>query len=170
MSPLLEEPLKSCVIYPLQHFVCRSQVSTHQLLTVLSMMCTGMTRRYITPGVESSWRYVLKYTYVIDGRPLVKKFRESCQRCRYLIKKALNVSMGPISKDNLVIAPAYYVCEANLVGTFTAYSYHNKRTKIKIWMVVFCCNTTKATNIKVMERYDTSSFLQAFMRFCCDVG
>ena len=121
-------------------------------------------------GVESTWRYVLKCMYIIDGRPLVKKFRESCQRCRYLMKKALNVSMGPISNDNIMIAPAYYVCQGDLVGPFTAYSYHNKRTTIKIWMVVFCCSTTTATNIKVMERYDTSSFLQAFMRFSCEVG
>ena len=121
-------------------------------------------------GVESTWRYVLKCMYIIDGRALVKKFRESCQRCRYLMKKALNVSMGPISNDNIMIAPAYYVCQGDLVGPFTAYSYHNKRTTIKIWMVVFCCSTTTATNIKVMERYDTSSFLQAFMRFSCEVG
>ena len=121
-------------------------------------------------GVESVWRYVLKLMYVIDGRSLVRKFRESCQRCRYVMKKALNVSMGPVSNDNLMIAPAYYVCQADLAGPFTAYSYHNRRTTIKVWMVVFCCSTTTATNIKVMERYDTSSFLQAFMRFCCEVG
>ena len=121
-------------------------------------------------GVETTWRYVVKYMYVIDGRPLVKKFRETCQRCRFLMKKALNVAMGPVSPDNLMIAPAYYVCQADLAGPFTAYSYHNKRTTIKVWFVVFCCSTTSATNIKVMETYATGSFLQAFMRFCCEVG
>ena len=121
-------------------------------------------------GVETTWRYVLKHVYVIEGRPLVRKFRESCQRCRFLAKKALAVSMGPISNDNIRVAPAYYVCQADLVGSFSAYSYHNKRTTIKIWLIVFCCSTTSATNIKVMESYNTSSFLQAFMRFCCEVG
>ena len=86
------------------------------------------------------------------------------------MKKTLNVSMGPISNDNIMIAPAYYVCQGDLVGPFTAFSYHNRRTTIKVWMVVFCCSTTTATNIKVMERYDTSAFLQAFTRFCCEVG
>ena len=121
-------------------------------------------------GVESTWRFVLKWVYVIEGRNIVKEIRNTCQRCRYLAKKALEMSMGPISKHNITIAPAFYVCQVDLAGPFTAYSNHHKRTEVKIWWVVFCCTTTSATKIKTMDSYDTTSFIYAFTRFSCDVG
>ena len=121
-------------------------------------------------GVETTLRYVLKKMYIIDGRSLVKMIKNSCQRCRYLNKKALAVLMGPISKYMLVIAPAYYVCQLDLAGPFLAYSSHNKRTTIKVWLLVICCTTTSATNIKTMESSTTGAFLQAFTRFACEVG
>ena len=51
-----------------------------------------------------------------------------------------------------------------------AYSPHQKRTTIKIWLSVFCCSTTSATSIKVMDDYSSTSFIQAFTRFSCGVG
>ena len=121
-------------------------------------------------GVETTWRYVLKHMFILEGRSLVKSIGNDCQRCRYLLKKALAVPMGPISEHNVTIAPAFYVCQLDLVGPFLAYSYHHKRTTIKIWLIVFCCATTSATKIKVMEDYSTTAFIQAFTRFACDVG
>ena len=37
-------------------------------------------------------------------------------------------------------------------------------------MAVFCCATTSATSIKVMEDYSTTAFLHSFTRFACDAG
>ncbi len=121
-------------------------------------------------GIETTLRYVLKKMHIIDGRSLVQMIKNSCQRCRYLKKKALAVLMGPISKHMLVIAPAYYVSQLDLAGPFLAYSSHNKRTTIKVWLLVICCITTSATNIKTMEASTTGAFLQAFTRFACEVG
>ena len=46
----------------------------------------------------------------------------------------------------------------------------NKRATIKIWFVIFCCCTTGAVDMKIMEDYSTSSFILAFVRFSCKVG
>ena len=73
--------------------------------------------------------------------------------------------MGPVSEYNLKIAPASYITQVHLTGPFKAYSKHNK-----IWLVVFCCATTTTINIKVMEDYNTTAFIQAFTRFSCKVG
>ena len=121
-------------------------------------------------GVETTWRYVLKCVYVIEGRSIVKKIRNSCQRCRYLARRALEVAMGPISQHNITIAPPFYICLVDLTGPFLAFSNHNKRATIKIWLTVFCCTTTSATKIKLMDDYSTTSFIHAFTRFSCDVG
>ena len=121
-------------------------------------------------GIETTYRYVLKHMFVIEGRALVRRVKDSCNLCRYLEKKALCVPMGPISKFCMMIAPAFYVSQVDIAGPFKAFSYHHKRTTIKIWLLVFCCCTTSATNIKTMEDYSATAFIQSFTRFSCDMG
>ena len=86
-------------------------------------------------GVETVYRYVLKVCFIINGRNLVKLFRKNCERCRYLAKRTIDVAMGPISSQNLTIAPAFYITQLDITGPFISYSPHNKRTKVKIWFV-----------------------------------
>ena len=121
-------------------------------------------------GPDTVWRYVLKTIFIIEGRPLVEKIGKLCERCKYLNKKLLAVAMGAVSGYNLMIAPAFYVSQVDLAGPFNAYSAHNKRSTIKIWLSVWCCATTSTTIIKVLENYSTSAFLNAFIRFACDSG
>ena len=78
--------------------------------------------------------------------------------------------MGPISSNNLAIAPPFYICQIDLTGPYKAYSAHNKRATIKIYFAVFCCTTTTSVNIKLLEDYTTSGFLLSFTRFACEVG
>ena len=120
--------------------------------------------------VETVWRYVLKKAYIIEGCSIAKKIKRLCQRCRYLKKKTIDIIMGPVSEYNLKIAPAFYIIQVDLIGPFKAFSKHNKRTTLKIWLEIFCCVTTTTINIKVMEDYSTTTFIQAFTRFSCEVG
>ncbi|XP_066926258.1 uncharacterized protein [Clytia hemisphaerica] len=121
-------------------------------------------------GVETVYRYVLQIAYIIDGRDLIRTIRRNCQRCRYLAKKAINVEMGPVSQHSLNIAPPFYSTQVDLCGPFSAYSSFNKRKSIKIWLVVFCCTTTSATKIHVMDDYSTPSFILSVIRFSSNVG
>ena len=121
-------------------------------------------------GIETVLRYTLQKAYIIEGRDLVKRFRKSCERCRYLAKKCIDVAMGPVSKHNLTIAPPFFITQVDLAGPFKSYSPQHKRTTVKIWIVVFCCATTSTTIIKVMDDYSSSSFIQSFIRFSCEVG
>ena len=121
-------------------------------------------------GVETMWRYILKIAFIVDGKDLVQKIKDCCERCRYLYKKTIEVSMGPVSNYNLTVAPAFYVTQMDIAGPFKAYSLANKRAVLKIWMVVFVCATTSTTSIKVMEDDSTPSFLGAFIRLACEVG
>ena len=121
-------------------------------------------------GNESVWRYVQHVAYILEGKPLVKQFREECPRCRYLRKKAIEVAMGPVSDDQLKIASPFYVSQVDLFGPFNSYSNVHQRAKTKIWFVIFCCCATGAVSIKVMWNYSTASFIFAFIRFSCAYG
>ena len=78
--------------------------------------------------------------------------------------------MGPVSECNLKITSVFCNTQVDLAGHFKAYSRHNKRTTLKIRLVVFCFGTTSTINMKVMEDYTPTSFFQAFTRFACEVG
>ena len=121
-------------------------------------------------GIDTTWRYVLKEIYIIDGHSLVSKIKDSCERCRYLLKKSIEVSMGPVSPHTLTIAPAFYATQLDIVGPFTAHCHLHKRNTIKIWFVVYVCSTTSTTSIKVMDNYSATAFLQSFVRFSSEVG
>ena len=100
----------------------------------------------------------------------MKQIKKWCERCRYLLKRCINVAMGSVLKYNSKIAPPFYISQDDLEGPFKAHSPHNKRATIKIWLAVFCCSTTSTTNIKLMDNYDSNSFILAFTRFSCEVG
>ena len=121
-------------------------------------------------GVETTLRYTMKYAFIMEGRDLVKQINKSCIRCKILLKRTLDVSMGPISTHSLTIAPAFYVTQTDIAGPFKAFTPHNKRATVKIWLVIFCCITTSTVSMKVMENYCAASFIQAFIRFSCEVG
>ena len=117
-------------------------------------------------GVES----VLRHTYIIGGRALVKGIQKECNKCRILNKKAVRIAMGPVGDSNLRIAPPFYLCQVDLCGPFSADSPVNKRATLKVWYVVFCCTVTGATDCRIMENYISDAFLLAFARFACRFG
>ena len=121
-------------------------------------------------GVESTIREVMTVAHIFGVRDLAKLFRKHCARCRYLLKITVDVQMSPASEHQVCIAPPYYVTQADMYGPFEAYSKHNKRTTVKVWMLTFVCTTTSMTNLKVMDSYDVTQFLQAFSRFACEAG
>jgi hypothetical protein len=121
-------------------------------------------------GVETTLRYTLLHCHIIEGRELVRKFIKSCERCKFLKKKTIEVIMGPVSDHQLRIAPSFYVSQVDIAGPLKAYSSHNKRTTIKIYLSVFCCAATGTVSIKVMEDYSTEAFVQSFVRLSCEVG
>ena len=121
-------------------------------------------------GVETVWRYVLQHDFIVEGKSDVVKIGKSCERCRYLNKKMFEISMGSVSSHNLNIASAFYITQTDLAGQFSAHCHHHKRNTIKMWFVVFCYATKSMMNIKVMEDYSTTAFLQASARFSSEVG
>ena len=121
-------------------------------------------------GVEKTLRYTSQFAHIVEGRELVKGVRKACAKCRVLMKEQLKVVMGPVSEHNLNIAPAFYFTQVDLVGSFESYYGANKRTKMKLWIIVFCCCTTGAVDLKIMESYSSSAFNLGFKRFSSRAG
>ena len=121
-------------------------------------------------GVESTIRALMTIVHIINVRQLVKMFKKNCKRCRYILKRTLDIMMAQGSKDQLHVAPPFYVTQVDLCGSFSSYSTHHKRTTVKVWIVAFVCSTTGMTSLKIMQGYDTAQFILAFTRFACELG
>ena len=121
-------------------------------------------------GIEATLRYAMKKAYIIEGRDVAKQVKKACNFCRYMNKNKVQVVMGKIPSCCTTIAPAFFNTQTDLAGPFTAYSPHNKRKTMKIWLTIFCCTTTSTVSIKVMDDYSSTAFLMSFSRFACDNG
>ena len=121
-------------------------------------------------GVETVLRYSQTVAHILNGRFLAKDIGKFCIRCRIRNKARMSVLMGPLGDENLKIAPAFYTSQVDIFGPYLAYSIVNKRATVKVWFVLYCCCTTGAVDVKIMEDYSTESFLLAFVRFSCRYG
>ena len=121
-------------------------------------------------GIESLCRQVERVAHIIGGQNLMIFLKNGCKKCRILNKELMEVVMGPIQDVNFCIAPAFYASQIDIFGPFKCYSPANKRAVLKCWFLIFCCCTTSATSIHVMEDYSTDAFLMGFIRFSCRVG
>ena len=111
-----------------------------------------------------------EYAYVVGIQEIAELFRKSCEKCRAIAKRTVEVAFGPLSEYQLtIIAPAFYVTQADIMGPFKAYQI-NVRATMKIWFAVFVCVATSTVDIQVMEFYSSGSFVAALIRFASRNG
>ena len=120
-------------------------------------------------GVATTARTAKEYAFIIGVKEIAELFRKTCGKCRWIAKQTINVEFGPLSNNQLKLAPAFYVSQVDLCGPFKAYQI-NVRATLKIWLAVFVCVVTSTVNIQVMENYSAGSFVAAFIRFVSNNG
>ena len=121
-------------------------------------------------GVATTARRVKEFAYVVGVKGIAEVFRKSCGKCRAIAKRTVEVAFGPLSEYQLtIIAPAFYVTQADIMGPFKAYQI-NVRATMKIWFAVFVCVATSTVDIQVMEFYSSGSFVAALIRFASRNG
>ena len=102
--------------------------------------------------------------FIIGGRSLAYEIRNKCPHCKRFKSRLLNLEMGNIHKDRLVIAPPFYMSQLDIMGPFDIYDTVKKRVTLKVWGLVFKCMTTSAVSVKTMEDYSSIKFTEAFTR------
>ena len=92
-------------------------------------------------------------------------------------KKYLDVSMGPIGDEQLMIAPAFWVTMCDIFGPCNIFvPGHSMSTRgrqpidVKCYVLVFVCPTTKLTNLQVIEGKSADAVMDGVTRLGCEVG
>jgi hypothetical protein len=116
-------------------------------------------------NAATTYRESLGVAYIIGGRELAQEVRNSCPFCKRFKAKLQQVEMGKVHGSRVTIAPAFTLCQVDLMGPFTAQCEHNHRATVKVWGVVFKDPASGAVFVLAMSKCDTSAFLQAYTRF-----
>ena len=128
-------------------------------------------------GYETCYRESLNYFHIIQGPSLFRELGEECAKCRRIRKKFLDVAMGPISDQQLTIAPSFYSAYVDLDGPYHVYapgfereSRNRKSIAVKNWLMVFCCPVSKLINIQTIETKSAQGVMEGLTRMGCETG
>ena len=128
-------------------------------------------------GYETCLRQSLNICFIIQGMGLFRELGEDCVTCAKLRKKYFDVSMGPAADEQMIIAPPFWVCMADIFGPCYIYvPGHSMRTRnrdaidVKCYVVVFICPTTKMTNLQVIEGKSADAVIEGINRLGCEHG
>ena len=108
--------------------------------------------------------------YILRGRDLAVEIREACRPCIRFKAKLLKVEMGKVHDSRLTIAPAFYICQVDLLGPLIARCNHNHRSTVKVWGCVFKDPASSAVSAHAMAGYSTDEFLASYTRFSSRYG
>ena len=108
---------------------------------------------------------------------LFRELGEECVKCAKLRRKYLDVEMGPVTDEQLVIAPPFWVAMVDMFGPCYVYvpghsmAMRSKKViDVKVWVLVFACPTTKMVNLQVIEGKTADAVVEGVTRLCCEQG
>ena len=143
---------------------CRPLVDRHSPVAYSIMMETHWKTVHHL-NATTTYRESLSIVFTLRGRDLAQEIKETCSFCKRYKAKLLAVEMGKIHEARLTIAPAFTLCQVDLLGPLEARCKHNHRAVVKVWGAVFKDPASGAVFVHAMAKCDTSAFVQAYTRF-----
>lgn len=108
----------------------------------------------------------LQDKYWIPGvRREIKSIKNKCVKCRKWSKSCEGQKMGQLIPERLKPSPPFYHTSLDLFGPILVKDTVKRRTKCKVYGVIFNCLVCRAVYIDLTEGYSTEDFLTTFKRF-----
>ena len=128
-------------------------------------------------GIETNNRLALEHVMIIQSMTLFRELAEECIRCHMKRKQYMQVPMGPVAQEQLILAPAFYATMIDLFGPVKSFvPGHVRQTrgrgslKRKLHIMVAVCITTKVVNLQVLESKSAAGITDGFTCLCAEVG
>ena len=128
-------------------------------------------------GYENCMRESINHCFIIQGLSLYREIGDDCVGCVKNRKKYMEIAMGPVADEQLVIAPAFWIAMCDIYGPVKVYvPGHSMRTRnkeaidVKVYILVFVCPTTKLTNLQVIETKGADGIAEGLTRLGCEIG
>ena len=117
-------------------------------------------------GVAGTLAASRAHVWILKGRYLARKIVQACVYCRAKHSKLQTQQMGALPAERLSMGsrPFQSVC-LDLLGPTLVRAMTNKRATMKVWPIIFVCQSTGAVHAEVMHDYGTQAFLLQWSRF-----
>ena len=125
-------------------------------LVMLHAHCKDHTGRDVTMAMSrlDAW--------IINAKKLSKAIVRKCLRCRFLRKQLEGQKMAVLPPNVQGQSPPFTNIGLDLAGPITVKSVTNKRSSMKVWVVIFLCLNTKGVTMELAPGYATDDFLIAY--------
>lgn len=116
-------------------------------------------------GVAATLLHTKRKAWVVQGRRTVKKVVNRCITCKKQRARLCQQVMSALPQERTSRANPFEYTTLDLFGPFEVRDAVKKRTKKKVWGVVYCCMTSRAVHADLIDDQSSESFLQAYSRF-----
>ena len=108
--------------------------------------------------------------WIVRGRLLAKKVCTSCYICKRLKIQLSGQLMAKLKEESLSVCRPWSFVSIDFAGPVKVKGAVNSRAKMKCWIVVYVCRSTKAVCLLATCGYDTASFLLKHEEFVANHG
>lgn len=116
-------------------------------------------------GVAATLLRTKRKAWVVQGRRIVKKVVNKCITCKKQKARLRQQVMSALPQERTSRANPFEYTTLDLFGPFEVRDAVKKRTKKKVWGIVYCCMTSRAVHADLVDDQSSESFLQAYSRF-----
>lgn len=117
-------------------------------------------------GCQSTLHLLRRRYSPIDGRRQIRLIINKCVTCIRFKPPPVNYLMGDLPTQRVIQSKPFEYTGVDYCGPlFIKEKRHRNRGKVKVWISIFVCFTTKAVHIEVVDDLTTEEFLAAFSRF-----
>lgn len=128
-------------------------------------------------GIETHNRVALEHVHIQQAMSLFRELSMECIRCFMRRKRMLEVSMGGLSKYQLIVAPPFWVAQMDLFGPYYVFvpgyereTRSRQMKEAKVWVMCSVCPTSRLVNLQVIEKSDAGGIICGVTRLACEVG
>ena len=97
--------------------------------------------------------------WIHKARDLARKVCSACPLCRRNSKKLESQKMSRIKEESLTVCRPWTFISLDFSGPIKVKGAVNSRARMKCWVIVYICRSTKAVDLLATCGYDTQSFL-----------
>ena len=128
-------------------------------------------------GFETCHRASHQFVHILKGLSLFQELAEDCVTCLKLRKVFIEAAFGPVHSSKFVVAPPFWVTQADLWGPITVWvpgreknTRNSAALSSKVYAMVFVCCITKLVNIQIVETKDVHGLSDGLTRLMCEQG
>ena len=127
--------------------------------------------------METHNRISLEHVHIMQGMSLYRELSQECIRCNMRRKKFLEVRMGGVKPEQLIVAPPFWACQIDLFGPYKTFvpgyerqTRNRQMLECEVWVLAVVCPTTRLVNLQVVEKKDAGGIICGITRLACESG